>query len=164
MKHEVNDGFAYYIELLGDEDYMLLFQKKEYLQIVGSLTEAQSTYRYAPQKWSIKQIIGHMADHERVMMYRTLRFSRNDQTPLPGYDQNLLVENSRFDELPFSELLRDFGNVRESSISFIKSLSASQLMLSGIASQQKLTVLELLKATIGHELHHIMILKEKYSI
>jgi hypothetical protein len=96
------------------------------------------------------------------MMYRALRFSRKDTTQLPGYDQNLLVDNSRFDELSLQQLLTDFKNVRAATNSFIDSLSPSQLKLKGVAWKYELCVEEFLKATIGHEMHHINIIKEKY--
>jgi hypothetical protein len=162
MLYSVNDGFPYYMELLGNLDYKQLFSSKETFDLVDSITEAQAGFRYAPGKWSIKQIVGHITDHERIMTYRALRFSRKDQTLLPGYDQNLFVDNSRFDELTLAELVKDFANVRAASNSFINGLSEQQLLLKGTAWKYELTVEEFLKATIGHELHHISIIREKY--
>lgn len=162
MKYSINDGFPYYIELLGDRDYKNLFVSKEHLNLLKSLTEEQATYRYAPGKWSIKQIIGHMTDHERIMTYRALRFSRKDKTPLPGYDQDTFVDNSRFDEQSASQLITDFENVRNASISLMNSLSKEQLALTGTAWKYELTVEQFLKATIGHELHHMDIIKQRY--
>lgn len=164
MNHTVNDGFPYYIEMVGAKDYKELFSSKDNLNLLKSISEEKSTYRYAEGKWSIKQILGHITDHERIMTYRALRFSRKDQTLLPGYDQNLLVENSRFDEQPFSQLVSDFECVRNASLSFIKSLSKQQLMLTGKAWKFELTVEDFLKATIGHELHHMNVIKEKYLV
>ena len=162
MKYTIHDGFPYYIELLGDLDYRQLFLSKENIQLLQSLTEERAGYRYAPGKWSIKQIIGHMTDHERIMTYRALRFSRNDKTPLPGYDQNILVDNSRFDEQSVNQLVNDFENVRNATISFMNALSPAQLLRTGTAWKYELTVEEFLKATIGHELHHIEVIKQKY--
>jgi hypothetical protein len=164
MKYSVNDGFPYYMEIVGDQDYIQLFLSRENIKLLHSLTEEVGSYRYAPDKWSIKQIIGHIADHERIMTYRALRFSRNDKTLLPGYDQNLLVENSRFHEQSMSQLIDDFENVRNATISFIKSLSPEQLLRTGTAWKFELTVEEFLKATIGHELHHIKVIKQKYLV
>jgi uncharacterized damage-inducible protein DinB len=164
MKYSINDGFPYYIELLGDTNYRQLILAKEAITLLGPLTEEKASYRYAVDKWSIKQIIGHMTDHERIMTYRALRFSRKDKTALPGYDQNLFVDNSRFDEQPASQLIQDFENVRNATISFLNSLSTEQLALTGTAWKYELTVEEFLKATIGHELHHIAIIKQKYLV
>ncbi len=162
MNYSVNDGFPYYIECLGNQNYLQAFLSKEHMNLLRSISEEQSAYRYASGKWSIKQIIGHITDHERIMTYRALRFSRKDTTLLPGYDQNAFVENSRFDEQPFLQLLNDFQHVRNATISFIESLSQEQLELKGSAWKFELTVEDFLRATIGHELHHIRIIKERY--
>jgi hypothetical protein len=162
MKYSISDGFPFYIELLGDKDYRQLFASTENLELFKSVTEENAAYRYAPGKWSIKQIIGHVTDHERIMTYRALRFSRKDKTALPGYDQDTFVDNSRFDEQPVSQLITDLENVRNASNSFIRSLSKEQLALTGHAWKYELTVEEFLKATIGHELHHIEVIKQKY--
>lgn len=162
MKYAIQDGFPYYIELLGSKDYRLQFSSQDNFALLTRISEEQSTYRYAADKWSIKQIVGHMTDHERIMTYRALRFSRKDTAPLPGYDQNLFVDNSRFDELSFQQLVIDFKNVRTATNSFIESLSEGQLHLKGAAWKYELTVEEFLKATIGHEIHHLDIIKERY--
>ena len=164
MKYTVNDGFPYYIEFVADKNYRSLFTNKENINWLKTITEEQSTYAYAPGKWSIKQIVGHITDHERIMTYRALRFSRNDKTLLPGYDQNLFVENSSFNKQPYNQLINDLENVRNASISFMQLLTAQQLQLTGTAWKYELTVEEFLKATIGHEAHHITVLKEKYFV
>lgn len=162
MQYSVQDGFPCYIELLGDQDYRTLFSAQENFALLDTLSEAQGNYRYAPDKWSIKQIIGHITDHERIMIYRTLRFSRKDTTLLPGYDQNLFVDNSHFQALSLEQLILDFKNVRAATNSFIDTLSPSQFTLKGTAWKYELTVEEFLKATIGHEVHHMAILKDRY--
>ena len=162
MKYTVQDGFPYYIELLGSADYKQLFSSSEHFLLLEKIGEEQSNYRYAPDKWNIKQIIGHITDHERIMTYRALRFSRKDMTQLPGYDQNLFVDNSRFNELSLQQLIADFKNVRAATNSFIDSLSEFQLSLKGVAWKYELTVEEFLKATVGHEIHHIDIIKDRY--
>ena len=162
MKYTVQDGFPYYVELLEDANYRQLFSSPENFILLETISEEKASYRYAPGKWSIKQIVGHMTDHERIMTYRALRFSRKDTTLLPGYEQNLFVNNSRFDELSLQQLLTDFKNVRSATNSFIDGLSESQLNLKGVAWKYELTVEEFLKATIGHEMHHMRIIKNKY--
>jgi hypothetical protein len=157
-----SDGFPYYIALAGSNDLNDLFRSPESFRLLSSLTDAQVHYRYAPGKWNIKQIVGHIADHERIMTYRALRFSRKDTTQLPGYDQNLLVENSSFNEMDFKDLLEDFKNVRAATVSLMKSLSPEQMALKGMAWKFEITVEDTLKATIGHEMHHIKVIQEKY--
>jgi uncharacterized damage-inducible protein DinB len=162
MKYTVNDGFPYYIELVGNNDYKALFQSEENIKLLETLTETQASYRYAPGKWSIKQIMGHIIDHERIMVYRVLRFSRKDTTLLPGYDQDLYVDTGGFDELPFSQILSDFKNVRRATNSFIESLTPEKLALTGTAWKYELTITDFLKSIIGHEYHHFEVLKQKY--
>lgn len=162
MKYTVSSGFPYYIELLENADYQQLFLSKENFAFLERISEEKANYRYAPDKWSIKEIIGHMTDHERIMAYRILRFSRKDTSQLEGYDQELFVKNSRFDELSSQQLIEDFKNVRKATVSLIGTLSEQQLNLKGFAWKFEMTIEEFLKATIGHELHHINIIKEKY--
>lgn len=162
MNYTASDGFPYYISLVESSNVSGLFNSEVNFRWLASLSEEQLNYRYAPEKWSIKQVIGHMTDHERIMTYRILRFSRKDPTLLPGYDQEVFVKNSRFDEMKGSELLGDFKNVRQSTISLMNSLSDEQLQLKGKAWKFELTVEEMLKAPIGHKLHHMRVIKEKY--
>ena len=164
MTYSVSDGFPYYIELTENEDYKTLFESKTFIETLERLTETQANYRYAPKKWSLKQIIGHITDHERIMVYRALRFSRKDQTSLPGYDQDLFVDNGFYDDLPFETILNDYKNVRQATLSFIKTLTPEKLKLTGTAWKYQLTVAEFLKATIGHEIHHIKVIQEKYLV
>ena len=157
-----SDGFPYYIALVGSSNVKQLFHSETNFKILSSFTEEQINYKYAPGKWSIKQIIGHMTDHERIMIYRTLRFSRNDNTPLPGYDQELMVKNSRFHEMRSKDLIADFRNVRNATISLMDSFSEEQLQRKGMAWKFELSVEEMMKATIGHELHHMNVIKQHY--
>ena len=98
------------------------------------------------------------------MAYRMLRFSRKDKTSLPGYDQDLYVENGGADAQPFSQILNDFINVRKATISFIQSLTTEQLALTGMAWKYELTISDFIKSTIGHQWHHFKVLKQKYLI
>ena len=119
-------------------------------------------YRYEPTKWSIKQLVGHLTDHERIMAFRAFLMSRNESVELWGYDQLFLIDNSRFDALTLQELITDFENVRKASVSFIEGLSEKQLKIKGMAGNYEVTLEEFLKSIIGHEEHHINILKERY--
>lgn len=163
MKYTVQDGFPYYIELTENQGFKSLFLSQENMALFASLDEEEASFRYAPGKWSIKQMLGHIIDHERIMTYRALRISRKDPTALAGYDQDVMVDGSRFDELSFEMLLNDFKCVRAATNSFIQTLSDEQLQLKGLAWKYELTVEEVLRATIGHEAHHMLVLKDKYS-
>lgn len=162
MSYTPNDGFPYYLDLVRNEDCELLFTSSSGLTFLDTIDEKKAAHRYAPDKWSIKQIVGHLTDHERIKIFRAFLMSRKEPVVLWGYDQNSLVENSRFEELTFQQLKTDLQNVRKASISFVKGLSGEQLKIRGIAGQYEITLSDFLKSVIGHELHHIHIVKERY--
>ena len=162
MKHQLSEGFPYYIELVENLDYKKLFFSQEIFSFLNLISEEKSNYAYQNNKWNIKQIVGHLTDYERVMIYRAFRFSRKDTTPLASFDEQFYVENSRFNELSYTQLLEDFKNVRTATNSFISNLSSEQLLLKGFAWKYELTVEGFLQATIGHQIHHVNIINEKY--
>ncbi|HUZ58102.1 MAG TPA: DinB family protein [Hanamia sp.] len=138
MKYTPEDGFPYYFDFVKDMDYKSLFTSSSTLKFLNSITEGKAKYRYAPNKWSIKQMIGHITDHERIKIYRAFLMSRNESVQLWGYDQNFLVDNSHFEELTFQKLVTDFANVRQASGSFVDTLSKSQLEIKGWLAVMKL--------------------------
>lgn len=162
MKYTIKDYFLYYIEMSGTKDCLKTFHTTSNIEFLNNLTEEQASYRYAPDKWSIKQVVGHMTDHERVMTYRALRISRKDDTPLAGYDQNVFVDNSNFDNVSFKNLMEDYQNARNASISFMNCLSKEQWELNGKIWKFNLNIDEVMRAVIGHEFHHINVIKERY--
>lgn len=162
MKYTPESGFPYYLDFVKNMDCQSIFSSPSTIAFLSSISEEKAIYRYAPSKWSIKQIIGHITDHERIMIFRAFLMSRNELVELWGYDQNLLIDNSRFDELTPKELINDFINVRKASISFIEALSEKQLKIKGLAQQHEITLEDFIKSIIGHEKHHINIIKERY--
>ncbi len=164
MKYCPEDGFPYYFELVKEEPLHALFSSPSIMNFLNAIDEEKGKYRYAPNKWSVKQVVGHITDHERIKMFRAFQLSRKEAVELWGYDQNVLVNNARFEVLPMEQLITDLSNVRKASLSFIASLSEQQLNLRGMARQHKITLEEFLKSIIGHERHHVAILKEKYLL
>ncbi|NNC51102.1 MAG: DinB family protein [Flaviramulus sp.] len=162
MGYKPKDGFPYYFDLAKNLDYLSLFTSESTFDFLSSISEEKAKYRYESKKWSIKQIVGHLTDHERIKIFRSFLMSRNYNVELWGYDQNFLVMNSRFEELTLNQLLTDYKNVRKSTISFIESLSDSQLNIKSWARHYEITLVDFLKSIIGHEIHHINIIKEKY--
>jgi len=162
MKYVPSDGFPYYFGLVENLNYKTLFYSVSIFTFLDSINEKKATYRYDSDKWSIKQVLGHITDHERIKIYRAFLLSRKEFVELWGYDQNSLVENSRFEDMTFKQLLTDFQTVRNASISFVDGLSEEQLKTKGIARQHEITLEHFLKSIIGHEIHHINILKERY--
>lgn len=162
MKYKPKDGFPYYFDFVKNVEYRSLFSSSSTIKLLSAISEEKAVYRYASNKWNIKQIIGHITDHERIMIFRAFLMSRNEQVELWGYDQNLLVDHSRFEELTLNQLITDFVNVRKASISFIEVLSKNQLNIKGLAGHYEITLEDFLKSIIGHEKHHINIIKERY--
>lgn len=164
MSYTPEDGFPYYLEFVRHMDCSTLYSSETTLTFLSSINEEKALFQYAPDKWSIKQVLGHITDHERIKIFRAFLLSRKQEVELWGYDQNMLVDNSRFDEIPFQELLSDYKNVRKASASFVASLSENQLRLEGKARQFEVTLEDFLRTIIGHEVHHINIIKERYLI
>jgi len=162
MTYIPSDGFPYYFDLVENLNYKTLFYSKSTFNFLSSINEEKANYRYDRDKWSIKQVLGHITDHERIKLYRAFLLSRKEFVELWGYDQNSLVENSRFEDMTFKQLLTDFQTVRNASINFVDGLSEEQLKTKGMARQHEITLEHFLKSIIGHEIHHINILKERY--
>lgn len=162
MEYKPEDGFPYYYNLAKDDSLNRLFSFSS-LTFLKSIDEENGNYSYAPNKWTIKQVVGHITDHEKIKIFRAFQLSRNETVQLWGYNQNFLVRNARFNALSMEQLIADFSNVRKASVSFIDTLSEEQLNIRGMAKTHEITLEEFLKSIIGHERHHVAILKEKYS-
>ena len=162
MKYRPKDGFQYYYDLVKKETLYMLFSSPSTLNFLNTIDEEKGKYRYAPNKWSIKQVVGHITDHERIKMFRAFQLSRKETIELWGYDENALVANAQFEALTMEQLFEDFSSVRRASLSFIATLSEHQLNIHGSAQKQQITLEAFLKSIIGHERHHVAILKEKY--
>ncbi len=118
--------------------------------------------RYAPNKWTVNEIIQHLTDTERIMSYRTLLYARRDETIPQGFDQNLLVDNAGADKRPISELLQELTILRRATGSMFDSFDDETLRCKGICWNYEITVLAMGFAMIGHQLHHLKIIEEKY--
>lgn len=162
MSLHPSDGFPYYLGLTGNMSCQSLFASTSTFEFLESIDEKKARCCYAPNKWNIKEIVGHITDHERIKISRAHLLSRRQPIQLWGYDQNALVENSRFDELTFKHLVFDFKNVRKASISFLDGLSKSQLKIKGMANEYEITLEDFLKSIVGHQIHHINVLKESW--
>lgn len=167
MKPEVGEFLPYYgryIDLVepGDVISALTRQMSETQALLQSLPASVGKYRYAPDKWSVNQMIGHVIDAERIFTARALRFSRADPTPLPSFEQDDYVRNATFDEFPLAELAAELESVRSSTVLFFSHLSEDAWMRRGTASGAEVTVRALAYIIAGHELHHREILQARY--
>jgi uncharacterized damage-inducible protein DinB len=152
-----------YVSKVPDGDVLeLLAQLKESsFNLFNNLSADKANYAYAEGKWTIKQALGHLIDTERTMAYRLLCFSRNS-IELPGFDQNVYVDNASFNSRTIQSLASEFRATRESNLYLIRSLSDEQLDMKGIASGNPLSVRALVYIIAGHELHHLGVIKGKY--
>ena len=130
--------------------------------LLSSLPEERGIYAYAPGKWSIKQLLGHVADSERVFAYRALRIGRNDKTPLPGYEQDDYVACGNFNARSLSSLLEEYTAVRNASVQLFTHFTEEEWNRRGTANNNEVTVRALAYIIAGHELHHAGILRTRY--
>jgi hypothetical protein len=137
-------------------------QLEETLALVRGIPEARGDYRYAEGKWSIKELLGHVIDSERVFAYRALRFGRGDTTPLPGYEQDDFVRGADFNKRSLSDLAEEFEYVRRSTMSLLASLEPSSWDRRGPANDNEVSVRGLAFIMAGHERHHVEVLKSRY--
>jgi DinB superfamily len=137
-------------------------QRRQMLLLLCGRTEADGDLRYAPDKWSLKEILGHVNDTERIMSYRALRISRGDATPIEGYEQDDYVRNGPFARLPLADLIEDYIAVRRATISLFRNLDEAAWSRRGVANKNEVTVRALAYIIAGHELHHRGIIEEKY--
>ncbi len=140
----------------------LPLQIDEIRSALGHLTDEQARFKFGPLEWSIKEVIGHLIDGERVFSYRLLRISRNDQTPLPGFDQEDYVREAGFDNSPLSDLLNEFVFLRRANILAIKNMSDESVSRTGTASDSTVSARTLIYMLVGHVEHHMASLRENY--
>jgi hypothetical protein len=126
--------------------------------------EHRSRYRYGPGKWSIREVVGHMIDSERIFAYRALRFARGDETPLPGFEQDDFVANGPHDACPLSSLVDEFIAVRQATILMFRNLQPEAWSRAGVASDNRMSVRAAAYVIAGHELHHMSILRDRYGL
>lgn len=156
--------YARYVDLVPEGDIVntLREQMTDTVNMLARLSDQKANHRYAPDKWSIKEVIGHVIDSERVFAYRALRFARNDKTPLPGFEQDDYVAAGGFDARNVADLAREYEHVRTATIDLFASLDETTWAKSGTANEVDVSVRALAWIIAGHEMHHKEVLKEKY--
>ncbi|MFN9151066.1 MAG: DinB family protein [Bacteroidota bacterium] len=169
MKPHVSEYPAYYhryIESVGDDDVRPVFtdQVEYFTRLMSTMTDEDALFRYAEGKWSVKQVLGHLIDCERVFAYRAMCIARGETQALPGFDENAYVANASFDQRPIAHILDEFVAVRLGTILLYDSLSSVEQLLSGVANNNPVTVRSLMWIIAGHTQHHLRILAEKYGV
>lgn len=153
-----------YVDAVPDGDIIATLVSQSYaLQaLLRGKDEEWGTFRYEPGKWSVKEIVGHLIDAERIFCTRALRFARGDSTELPGFDHDAYVRNAAFDERSLQSLLLDYAAVREATVRLFENFREEELSRSGVANGQLISVLALVWVIAGHERHHQRVLRERY--
>ncbi len=156
--------YAGYVARVPDGDIVATLDSQigETSTFLRSLPESVGDHRYAPGKWSIREVIGHMADVERVFAYRALRFSRADETPVEGFDENSYVASASFNRRSLDDLTGEFEHLRKASVHLLGNLDESAMTKRGVANGLEISVRALAFILAGHERHHIEILRSRY--
>jgi uncharacterized damage-inducible protein DinB len=142
----------------------LTAQLREVERLLAGIDDAAARFRYAPGKWSVKEVLGHLCDAERIFAYRLLRIGRADTTPLPGFDENAYVPPAEFDARPLPELLREFQAVRASTIALVDGLPSVAWERRGQASGKAVSSRALVYIMVGHVTHHLTVLRDRYRL
>ena len=155
--------FTYINQASGDDPLALIeSQVEDAEQLFSKISEEKSLHRYAPEKWSIREVLNHITDTERAFTFRALWFARGFDTPLPSYDQNLAVAGAEANKISWAAHVEEFGRVRLATISLFHNLPKDAWMRRGIASDNPFTVRALAFIIPGHVAHHMAVLRERY--
>lgn len=148
----------------GDIAAQLKRQIRDTAALLRPLDATRARYRYAPDKWSVTEIVGHLADAERIFSYRALRFARDDQSPLPGFDENAYVPVAECDRRALADVLAEFEAVRAATVALVEGLPPAAWPRVGVASGHRMSVRAAVHVIAGHELHHVEVLKARYGV
>jgi len=153
-----------YIVLVPEGDVVatLTEQLDDMLVLLRGLSETQADSRYAPDKWSVKEVVGHVIDTERIFSERAFRFARNDPTPLPGFDQDEYVRAANFGNRKLSDLLDEFEQVRRANLCLLRSLERDAWLRRGVANEMEVSVRAIAYIIAGHTTHHVQIIRTRY--
>ena len=168
MRPNKNDYAPYYegyISLVEGNDIfkILVSQSIETQKVLNSFPKAMGAFTYQPGKWTVKEVIGHLIDTERVMAYRAMCIARDEKQLLPGFDQDDYVKSGNFNKRDLFDLVYEFRLLRESNMLLAKGLDEEVLSKRGIANNNEVTVLALFYIIAGHEKHHMNILRDRYK-
>jgi hypothetical protein len=161
---EFADFYRAYVDRVPDGDIRtnLALSIEQTLQLLWRIPLEREDFAYAPGKWTIKEVVGHLIDAERVFAYRALRFGRGDATPLPGFEQDDYVRHGGFTGRTLADLASEFEHLRRANLLLFRHFDEAALARRGVASGREVTVRALIWISAGHELHHADILRERY--
>jgi len=163
-QHQQPKQYADYPALVnGDPIVVLQRQATEFPEFLSAIT-AKADYAYAPGKWTIKEVVGHIIDTERILVYRLTAIARGEQSPLPGFEEDAYVAAAHFSDRSLLSLSEEFSALRTANMYLFRSLTTEELSRSGTASQKPNTVERLRLTIAGHLTHHIQVIKERYLV
>lgn len=157
---------AGYVSLVPEEDAVAAIEQQsaETQRLLSMLDDERASHRYEDGKWSVKQVLGHMIDSEQILRYRALAIARGESAPLPGFDENAYVENANFDEWKVGDLAELYAITRRATILFFRNLAEEAWDRRGIANDNAVSVRGLAFVIVGHERHHLKVLRERYRL
>jgi hypothetical protein len=165
-KTEYHEYYDTYVSLVDETDIVraLESQAGELELVLAGISEEKGVYAYAEGKWTVKQLVGHLIDGEKIFAYRALRVARNDQTPMEGFEQDGYIENANFDQVPLADLAAEFLLNRKANVLFFKNLGEEAWLRTGIANNSPVSTRALAYIMVGHVRHHANILKARYLV
>jgi len=163
---EIPSHYAGYIKRVPETDPVMVCasQIEETAALLHGLSDTDAMYRYGRGKWSIKEVVGHLADTERIMAYRALRIARGDTTPLPSFDENAYVPVAKFDARSLADLVGELRTVRAATLALLRTFDAEAWRRRGTASGKPVSVRALGFMIPGHERHHVEVLRTRYGV
>ncbi|WP_042460318.1 DinB family protein [Neobacillus dielmonensis] len=163
-ENEYPQYYVPYVQLVPEGDLLEILKEnlKQVTALFGRISDDDANSRYAPDKWSIKEVLSHITDTERIMSYRLLRIGRGDQTPLAGFDETEFVSGSQAAQLSLEQILNDFTAVRNATITLVQNMPESAWANIGIANDMEVTARAVAYIIAGHETHHRKIVTERY--
>jgi hypothetical protein len=163
---EYHSYFSRYVDLVPETDVLgaIESQSSATQRLMATLDENKASFRYAAEKWSIREVLGHMTDTERVMGYRALAIARGETASLPGFDEGLYASNAAYDSWRLGDIAEQYALVRRSHIVMLRNLPADAWARPGTANGNPVTVRALAAIIVGHERHHLNVLRERYLV
>lgn len=165
-KEEYAAYYETYVSLVAETDIVAALENQiaALQKLFAGVSEEKENFRYAEGKWSIRELLGHLIDGERVFSYRALRISRGDQTPLAGFEENSYVAGSNFGNTELADLTAEFSSLRQSNVLLFKNLTDQMWLRTGTASDAAVSVRALAYIMVGHVSHHAHVLRERYLV
>jgi len=162
--NEYPEYYSRYVSRVPEGDVLDTIENQiaETTAFLATIDEKTANHRYTADKWSIKQVVGHLIDIERLFQYRVLAFARRDPAPLPGMEQDDYVDNANFDDRTLAELIDEYRITRQAGLSLFKSFDDDVQMRKGIANEVEFTVRTIPFILAGHDIHHIGVIKDRY--